>query len=548
MKKCKKLPIGNSSFEIIRQDDLLYVDKTRYIFKMADEGMYYFMSRPRRFGKSLTVSTLKCLFQGKKELFDGLWIAENGEWEWKEHPVLLIDFNEISHDTSENLLEGLKNSLDDNAQVYNVVLQKSLLKERFKELILSLYKKTGMPVVILVDEYDKPLIDHIGKGEKALETARANRDILKNFFGVIKGGNVSSVLRFVFITGVSKFSRVSIFSELNNLEDITMVDEYADMLGYTREELEIYFPPYMKMMSEKLGIPEADIAEKLVLHYNGYRFSKKNVRVYNPFSVLSAFKQNDFKNYWFETGTPTFLVNLLKERNYPLAKISNLQLDEQIFSVYDLDNLKPEALLFQTGYITITDVDTENLLYSFDYPNQEVKVSFLKNLLYALVPGNGNDQSLYLKLYGYLRQENLAAFFETLIAIFASIPYALESKRDEAYFHTIFYLMVSASGVNARSEVMSCKGRVDLLIEFPDKIYIIEFKCNQSAQAGIQQILDKGYAIPCKQSGKKLILMGIDFDSEKRNISEWKIEESENGVVLADADATIDLKNSSIRS
>jgi len=523
MQKCKKLPIGNSSFEIIQQDKQLYVDKTKYIFKMVDEGMYYFMSRPRRFGKSLTISTLRCLFQGKKELFDNLWIAKNTQWEWKKHPVILIDFNQISHDTPESLKAGLESSLRGIGQLNQIQLNESLLKEQFKELILALYQKTKMPVVILIDEYDKPLIDHLGKGADALEIAKTNRDILKYFFGVLKGGDVSAVLRFVFITGVSKFSRVSIFSELNNLKDLTMNRHYAEMAGYTQEELEICFDEHVRRFAKEIEQTPAQILNTLKIYYNGYRFSERNVRVYNPFSVLKALDEMAFKNYWFETGTPTFLVNLLKENNYPLVKIENLELDEQLFSVYDLDNLKPEALLFQTGYITITDVQDLSYIYTFNYPNQEVKISFLKNLLYAMHPVNGSDQSLFLKLYVYLLQEKLDDFFETVSAIFASIPYVLETKRDEAYFHTIFYLMVCASGANALSEVLNCKGRIDLLITFPDKIYIIEFKCNQSAQTGIQQIIDNGYADSYQQTDKKIILMGINFDSQKHNIAEWKI-------------------------
>ena len=521
MKKLQNLPIGNPSFEIIRRNNQLYVDKTRYIFKMADEGMYYFMSRPRRFGKSLTVSTLRCLFQGKKELFKGLQIAENTDWEWKAHPVIMIDFNEISNDTSENLLKGLEYNLNDNAWAHHVILKKTLIKERFKELIMALHQKTGMPAVILIDEYDKPLINHLGKGVKALEIAKANRDILKYFFGVIKGGDVASVLRFVFITGVSKFSRVSIFSELNNLEDITMAGAYAGMLGYTREELDIYFTPYIQAMSVEAGVSETDLAQKLALYYDGYRFSKKDVRVYNPFSLLSAFKQKDIQNYWFATGTPTFLVNLLNENRWYLPEIEDIQTTEAIFSVYDLEYLKPEALLFQTGYITICDIDEG--LYSFKYPNQEVKSAFLETLLYSCTQ-SPRDVSRFALLSKYLKSDDIEAFIETMRAVFASIPYTLESKRDEAYFHTVFYLMVCASGVNARSEVMHCKGRIDLLMEFTDKIYIIEFKCNQSAQAGIKQIHAKNYAVPYKQSGKLLILMGINFDTEKRNITEWKID------------------------
>ena len=522
MKKLLNLSIGDSSFESIRQDSQLYVDKTRHIFQMVDSGKYYFLSRPRRFGKSLTVSTLKNLFQGKKELFEGLWIAEHGNWEWKEHPVILIDFNGISHDTPENFKLGLNISLKNSGCLYGIQLNEPLLKEQFKKLIISLFQTTGMKVIVLIDEYDKPLIDHLGKGKKALETAKANRDILKYFLGVIKDGNVSSALRFVFITGVSKFSRVSIFSELNNLEDISMAGSYADMLGYTQEEMEEYFKPYIMAMGEELEISESDMMAQLAMYYNGYRFSRKDVRVYNPFSVMCALKQKELTNYWFETGTPTFLVNLLHENKYYLPSIENMRATESVFSTYELDDLKPEALLFQTGYVTIKNV--RGRLYLFGYPNQEVKTAFLEILLYSFAKGL-SDRSRFVLLAEYLIMEDFKSFIETMSAIFASIPYAIESKRDEAYFHTLFYLMVCASGVNANSEVLTCEGRIDLVMEFSDKVYIIEFKCNQSAKTAVKQINDKNYALKYGQTGKKIILMGINFDSEKRNIAEWKIDE-----------------------
>ncbi|MEZ4528701.1 MAG: ATP-binding protein [Desulfobacterales bacterium] len=520
MKKPQRLPIGKSSFERIRERNDLYVDKTRHIFKMADEGEYYFLSRPRRFGKSLTISTLRCLFQGRKELFEGLWISQNTDWNWKPHSVILFDFNSISHDTPENLNLGLRRSLEQTAKFYDLPSDAPLIRDQFKELILALHQKSKMPVVILIDEYDKPLIDHLGRGPEAMETAKANRDILKQFLGVIKDGDVSSALRFVFITGVSKFSRVSIFSELNNLEDLTMSEPYADMLGYTQEELETCFAPYIKLLSEKTGDTEPETKAKLMQYYNGYRFSARNVRVYNPFSVMNALKQKNFRNYWFETGTPTFLVNLLREKGWYLPKIEDMKAGEGVFSTYDLEHLKPEALLFQTGYVTIKDITGR--LFTFTYPNQEVKTSFLEVLFHAYTEGL-RDSSLFLLLAGYLGQEDYKSFFETVTAIFGAIPYTLESKRDEAYFHTLFYLMVSASGVDARSEVMTCEGRIDLLVKFPDKIFIIEFKCNQSADAALKQIREKNYADPYRQSGKKIILMGIDFDTEKRNVKEWKI-------------------------
>ncbi len=520
MQKLQKLPIGKSSFESIRERNYLYVDKTRHIYQMAEEGEYYFMSRPRRFGKSLTVSTLKCLFQGKKELFDGLWIAEHGKWEWKEYPVIVIDFNLIPRFNAEVLRQSIALNLKQTASDYGITLHTPFIETQLQELVTGLKKLFKEHVVVLVDEYDKPIIDHLGTGKEGLNAAKENRDVMKSFFGVLKGAQVADCLRFVFFTGVSKFSRVSIFSELNNLKDITMNEEYADALGYSQDEMERYFSPHISRFALKQGISEFEMREKLRLYYNGYCFSTKEIKVYNPFSILCAIDEKKLKNYWFETGTPTFLVNILKERDYPVAKIENLQLDEMIFSVYDIDRLQPEALLFQTGYITIKDVHDD--IYAFHYPNQEVKIAFLKFLMFAYIPGNGADRSLFARLCGYLQQEDPDAFMETVTALFASIPYTLENKRDEAYFHTAFFLMVSASGANAQSEVLTCDGRIDLVIEFTDKIYIIEFKCNQSAETGIKQIRNKGYDQKFKQSGKKIILMGIDFDSEKRNVAEWK--------------------------
>ncbi len=523
MSALKKLPVGIQAFETFARYNFLYVDKTGHILHMTNEGMFYFLSRPRRFGKSLLVSVIRCLFQAKKELFEGLKIAEPGKWEWKEHPVIMIDFNGITHDTPENLRSGLETRIEDIAANYGVEIKKPLLKEKFRELILNLSEKKKVPPVILVDEYDKPIIDRLGRGKEAAETARANRDILKSFFGVLKDADVSPMLRFVFITGVSKFSRVSIFSELNNLNDITMNPDYADMLGYTQDELELCFAPYLSEFAAKTGMIEAEVKAKLKYHYDGYRFSERDVKVYNPFSVLLSLQQKRFRNYWFETGTPTFLINLLKEKQYHLPGIESLKVAEDIFSTYDIDSLKPEALMFQTGYLTIHDIREE--IYTIGYPNEEVKNSFLKYLLFSFTEDmSGTEASRFLKLSKYLREENFEAFFETITAIFASIPYTLNSQRDEAYFHTLFYLMVSASGAEVGTEVLTSRGRIDLLAEFSDKIYLMEFKCSQSADIALKQIRDKGYAEKYKQSGKKIFLMGINFSTEKRIPAEWKTE------------------------
>jgi hypothetical protein len=518
----KFLPVGIQDFQTIRTGNFVYVDKTRFLFEMVHPPQgFYFLSRPRRFGKSLTVSTLKCLFEGKRELFDGLWIAENGEWAWKEHPTILLDFNQISHDSPENLERGLIRRLESIARSRGLESDAPLVKERFAELILALRQKTGMSVAVLIDEYDKPLIDHLGKGNAGLEIAKANRDFLKPFLGVLKGGDVSAALRFVFVTGVTKFSRVSIFSDLNNLNDLSLQRNYADLLGYTPEELETDFAEHIRDFARETGKSPEAVIEGLRRQYNGYRFSEKDIRVCNPFSVLRSLKERAFGNYWFETGTPSFLIHLLRERNYPLPRIENLQTDEIQFGAFELENPKPEAVLFQTGYVTIKDVSDS--IHTFDYPNREVKNAFLKHLFSSYLDEPGT-YSRILRLAAHLRRESPDDFFAEMTAIFASIPYALETKRDEAYFHTIFYLAVSASGADARSEVLTCEGRIDLLVEFPETVFVFEFKCNQNADTAIRQIRQKDYAAPHRASGKKIVLVGIDFDTGKRNISEWKWE------------------------
>ncbi len=428
MEKPAKLPVGMSSFERIRADDFLYVDKTRHLHRLIAEGVYYFLSRPRRFGKSLTVSALKNLFEGKRELFEGLWISEHGDWEWKPHPVVVLDFNGVVSDTPENMETSLYDFILETARTNDIELRFSLLKDRFRELLVALSRKTGERVAILVDEYDKPMIDHLGKGERALDIAKANRDILKSFFGTIKHIDVASVVRFVFMTGVSKFGKVSVFSELNNLHDLTLDKKFADMLGYTREELATYFSDHIRRLAESIGVSEAEAMEILERHYDGYRFSKRDIRMYNPFSILSALKNEDTGTYWFETGTPAFLVNLLKQSDWYLPEIEGMMATEPVFGVFDLERLAPEALLFQTGYVTIKDV--QDAVYTFDYPNREVKAAFLETLFHSWTRGL-KDKSRFALLGGYLDAEDYERFFETVSAIFAMIPNILESKRDD---------------------------------------------------------------------------------------------------------------------
>ena len=367
-----------------------------------------------------------------------------------------------------------------------------ILESKFEELIIALNRLHKSNVVILIDEYDKPIIDHIGRGKERLKIAEGNRDILKSFYGVIKGADAADVTRFVLLTGVSKFSRVSIFSELNNLADITMDARYCTMLGITEEELERYFAEHMENMSAKQEIKKEKVIEKLRDYYNGYRFSEEDVKVYNPFSILRCFDEGTFKNYWFETGTPAFLVNLIKENNYYIPEIENLQLLPQDFSTYDIDNLKIEALLFQTGYITIKDIDLP--LYTFSYPNQEVRLSFTGLLFESVSELTSQSRARAALLIRALENVRMEEFMEGMKHVYSEIAYSLHSKNEqlkENYFHTIFYLVLSMSGVDVRNELLTSSGRIDLAVEFRDRVYIIEFKCNQSSKTAIEQIREK---------------------------------------------------------
>lgn len=525
--KRKDLPLGVQNFEIMRTGNFVYVDKTKWIYKLLQRNQaFYFMSRPRRFGKSLLVSTFASLFEGKKELFEGLWIAENTDYSWDKHPVVVIDFNGICNRTPEELETDLLDLIDEIFKKHglSVVQETTSLSRRFRNLITSLYEKYNQPVAILVDEYDKPIISHIGKDEELSSIAKRNRDILKQLFGVLKDYEVEKCLRFVFITGVSKFARVSIFSDLNNLSDLTMLPPYGVLLGYTREELTESFLPYIEELADTHNISVDTCFDKMKTWYNGYRFTKLMDNVYNPFSILSVLINQDFKNYWFETGTPTFLVNLIKENDYPVDSLEYISLDEETFSSYDIDDLRIEALLFQTGYLTITGYD--DIFYTLNYPNQEVKASFLKFFYHHMVSikSSGTKDSFKL-LAKYLRLEELEDFVDTVNTILSSITYQQIAKQDEAYFHTVFYLMLSATGVDVLTEVLTSRGRMDMAVFFPDKIYIIELKCNKSAAHGIEQIKKQGYPDRYKADGKRIILGGINFDTDKREIVDWKFEE-----------------------
>jgi hypothetical protein len=520
----KFLPIGVQDFEVMRQGNFVYVDKTEYIYQLVRPPQaFYFLSRPRRFGKSLMVSTLNYLFEGRKELFEGLWIYEKANWQWQKHPVVMIDFNRINHDSPENLKKSILIKLKQIAEHNQIKLDLPFVPDFFATLITKLAEKYGQQVVVLVDEYDKPLISHLGKGKKEIAIAEKNRDVLKQFFGVLKGQDVSGALRMVFITGVSKFSRVSIFSDLNNLRDLSMESEYGAILGYTESELEKYFFHNIKQLSQELQIDYSECKMQLQTWYNGYCFTEKLEKMYNPFSILSVLEKQKFRNYWFETGTPSFLVNLIKEKDYPIPTIEKLTLPEETFTVYDLEMLELEPLLFQTGYITINDFD--GIMYELGYPNQEVKVSFLSYLYRQIsLVKDTSLKNAYKLIPVHLKNGDVEAFIQLVNEILAAIPYNLIANQAENYYHSLFYLMLSAAGVQVHTEMLTSQGRIDIVLEFPDKVYIIELKCNQSAARAIEQIKEKKYADKYRPSGREIYLVGINFDTSVREITDWKME------------------------
>ncbi len=519
----KFLPLGIQNFDQMIKGNFVYIDKTRYIYNMvrAPQG-FYFLSRPRRFGKSLLVSTLRSLFEAKRELFQKLWI-EQTDWDWQRYSIVLFDFSGISSESPIALRKGILNRLQQISLEHDLDFKQDMIPEGFRDVVINLNRKYQRSVVILVDEYDRPIIEHLGRGSEHLEVAKENRYILKSFYSILKDADVSAVVRFVLLTGISKFSKVSIFSELNNLDDLTLQKDYSGLLGYTEDELFKYFSNHVENLSKELGVTETELKHRIQDWYNGYCFADPNIKVYNPFSILSLFKQREFKNFWFETATPNFLLNLIKEKKYSIPSMETLELPEDRFSAYDLDFLRIEPLLIQTGYLSIQSI--KGNLYKFGFPNHEVKSSFLDYLYNQIVEiDNISVKEQFRDLHDYLKREAFEGFITTINAILSSIPYQHIYDQDEHYYHTVFYLMLSASGVSVSTEVLTAYGRIDLEVHFQEKIYIIELKCNQTAKQAIQQIKEKKYFEKHLGSQKKIILLGINFGTRQRRILDWKVE------------------------
>ncbi|MCO6492042.1 MAG: AAA family ATPase [Phaeodactylibacter sp.] len=506
----KKYPIGIQDFQKLREEGYFYVDKTREIFQLIKSGQYYFLSRPRRFGKSLLISTLKYLFQGERELFEGLWI-EN-KYDFQPHPVLHFSFSSIGYKTM-GLAAALDAKVKNLAASHGIELERETYDQKFAEILEKL--GTGeTKVVLLIDEYDKPLVDYIDQPEQA----EINRDILKTFFSVIK--DADPFLRFFLITGVSKFSKVSLFSDLNHLRDITLVEQFETIAGYTQNELESSFKPDIERVAQKMELSAVDLKDKIKLWYNGYGWGTET-RLYNPFSILNFFASERFANYWWETGTPTFLINKLRnEFHYDLDQ---LEASQVMFESFTIDDLNWLALLFQAGYLTILNYDPESRLYTLGYPNLEVKDTMHQHLLAAFRETTTTDSlPLLIKVKKALEQGDLERTIELINVLFSTIPYQLFQQKQEAFFHAVLHLSFSGIGLFAQSEVSTSKGRVDTVVHTKDRIYIMEFKLDSPAESALQQIREKRYGSPFLGGDKEVIALGVSFSSAEKEVAEWE--------------------------
>jgi Predicted AAA-ATPase/PD-(D/E)XK nuclease superfamily len=510
----KKLPIGIQTFSEIRQNGFLYVDKTEAIHRLICSGKYFFISRPRRFGKSLTLSTISDIFSGHQDLFRGLWIEHQRDWS-QVSPVIHIQFNEIGYDTN-GLVFALERTLEKEAAKHGITLREQGYDQRFAELIRQLAERKGK-VVLLMDEYDKPIIDYLEKDQ--LPTALEHQKILKNFYSVLKSADPN--IAFLLITGVSKFSKVSIFSDLNNLEDLTLHPRYATLMGYTQAELELNFGD---RLAETLQQYPDWSPETLLQHiktwYNGYSWSSPE-RVYNPFSILNFFSSGTFQDYWFKTGTPTFLVKQLSAAKY--FNLNELTVGATLLENYTLDQLDVRAMLFQTGYLTIREADTLRGLYTLDYPNREVEQALSNHLIGALLHRPAADS---IRPVVQLEQAFLKNDPEQVVAIInamlKSIPSLLLSNQGEYFYHALVHLHFRYLGFFIQSEVHTSDGRMDAVVHTPNTIFILEFKVNQSADAALTQIKTKQYAAAFATETKNIVQLGINFDTEKHCVSEWK--------------------------
>jgi hypothetical protein len=512
----KNLPIGIQTLTELRAFNGVYVDKTELVHQLVTTGKYYFFARPRRFGKSLLISTLKELFKGNRAVFEGLWI-EN-QWDWNQtHPVLHFSFDTIDFHQLD-LADALKRTLAKQAQEFGLVLNEPSLATQFHELIQKLYAKHGR-VVLLVDEYDKPIIDFLET--EHLDRAKANRATLREFYSIVKGSD--EYLRLVFITGISKFAKVSLFSHLNNLDDISLNGQYATLAGYTQQEIETYFEDYLQQTQTHLGMSRADLLAQMQVWYNGYWWGGPS-RVYNPFGALNFFRNREFRNYWFSTGNPRFLIEQMKKHGQ--FAVENTPADSIDFDVFDIENIDLIALLFQTGYLTIKTRDVQPGSYILDYPNQEVRQSMYRFLIDDLARNSHrtNTGRTMLDMNQAFVEGNLDRVRLILVSMLADLPSETFRNQTEGLYHGLIHVLFSYVGLFIQSEVHSSFGRADAVVETPTAVYLFEFKFNQTAQVALVQLRANGYGEKYRSSGKVLTAIGVNFNAYSRSVDDWLAE------------------------
>lgn len=509
-------PIGIQNFEKLRNDGYVYVDKTALVYQMATTGSYYFLSRPRRFGKSLLLSTLEAYLSGKKELFAGLAI-EKLEQKWEEHPILHLDLNTEEYNDSDSLKRRLDSTLSYWEQLYGTRAVETSLPLRFEGVVRRACEKTGHRVVILVDEYDKPMLQAIGN-----ETLQAEyRSTLKAFYSVLKSQD--RYIKLAFLTGVTKFGKVSVFSDLNNLNDISMDNRYMDICGITDQELHEYFDSNVALLGERNGLTKEECYIKLKEQYDGYHFENKTEGLYNPFSILNTLAKMKFSDYWFETGTTSFLIYLLKNSNYRLDRITEEQVSGDLLNSIDSMSRNPIPVIYQSGYLTIKGYNDEFGIYKLGFPNKEVENGFIKYLMPFYTPVAEQESSfMIINFIMDIRKGDVDSFMQRMQSMFADTDYKITGKM-ELYFQNAMYVVFKMLGFYTDVERTTSNGRIDVVLQTKDYIYVMELKLDGSAEDALRQIEEKGYALPFAKDPRKLFKIGVNFSSETRGIEEWKI-------------------------
>jgi uncharacterized protein (UPF0297 family) len=522
----RKLSLNIQTFSELIENDRIYIDKTAIIHKLITDNKTCFFSRPRRFGKSLVLSTLDAIFSGKRELFEGLAISKT-DYNWKKYPIISLSFGRIDHATPEELKEALLMKLHSIARVYDVPIASSKLMGVVLESLLQNLSKIG-PVVLLVDEYDKPILDHISN----LEVAYAMSEIMKNFYTIIK--DLDQYVRFIFVTGVSKFSKTALFSGFNNLKDLSQDPVAAELVGYTKTEIEHYFKEYLDWASKSMKLSHDELMNEIARWYDGYQFTlesefeispdqKKAIpKIYSPVSVMKFLDRRSFSNYWFETGTPTYLVKTIRSRNLDtrwLQNLENYEVGEEVFGSFELDNLPLEALLYQAGYLTIDRFDPVRQTVFLRYPNNEIQVSLNSYLLADKVEiSETRLRPLIADINEALHMVDMDLLSKVLRILFANIPYQLHMK-DEGYYHSIFQAVFWILGKDVQSEVSTDTGRADLVVQTKERIFVFEFKFNKTAQEAMDQILEKRYYEKYRGEGKPIVLVGLSFNYKNKKLT-----------------------------